>query len=246
MGRLPKDIAAMRASGQAAARILEKVEAAVSPGVTTRMLDDIARQGITEERVRPAFLGYDHFPAVICTSVNSVAVHGVPDGVALKEGDVLGLDFGIVKDAWYSDLAVTVPVGNVSKEAARLIRVCREALEKGILACRADAHIGDVSSAIQEYVERAGFRVICELVGHGIGRKLHEPPHVPNFGKRGTGEVLEEGMTIAIEPIIAVADEHVALDADQFSWRTKGRSLAAHFEHTVVIRKNGAEILTLP
>ncbi|OHA48945.1 MAG: type I methionyl aminopeptidase [Candidatus Terrybacteria bacterium RIFCSPHIGHO2_01_FULL_48_17] len=246
MKHSPQDIVAMRASGQTAARILKEVALRVQAGITPKELDRIARKEIESAKVKPAFLGYDKFPAVLCVSVNSVAVHGAPSDIEFCEGDVVGLDFGVIKNGWYSDLAITVGVGQISSEAQKLITVCKTALERAISVLKEGVSVGDISSTIQTYVEGNGFLVIRELVGHGIGKNLHELPHVPNFGKPGIGEVLEEGATIAIEPIISVSDEHVELDSDQFSWRTKKGSLAAHFEHTVVVTKEGADILTLP
>lgn len=240
------DIAAMRESGRVAARILLELAMLVRSGVSTRQINARAAELVKEAGVEPAFLGYENFPAVVCASVNSTAVHGLPSDVALREGDVVGLDFGVIREGWCSDTAVTVGVGKVSDEAERLISVTKEALARGIAQATIGNFVGDISYAIQNYVEERGFEVVRELVGHGIGRKLHESPQIPNFGYPQKGEELCEGMVIAIEPIIAVSSKHVKLDEDSFGYVTADRSFAAHFEHTVAIVKDGPQILTLP
>lgn len=244
--RTPDEIAAMRRSGALAAQILKELVTLAAPGVTTEALDDVARARIVAAKADPAFLGYDGFPATICTSVNNVAVHGAPSKQALKEGDLLGIDFGVVIDGWYSDVAVSLPIGRVSEEATYLLDVTQEALRLGIEVAVPGGRVGDISAMIQQYVESHGFQVIRELTGHGVGRKLHDEPAIPNFGKAGTGPELVEGMVIAIEPIVAVSAKHVRLGADGFGYETEDGSLAAHFEHTVAITNLGPEILTVP
>ena len=246
MSKSKSDIAKMRESGGIAARILNDITGLVCPGITTNELNDRAAVLIKAAGATPAFLGYENFPGVLCASLNATAVHGIPTNIPLKEEDVLSLDFGVVYGGWYSDTAVTVGVGNVSDTAERLIEVTRQALAQGIEAAHVGNHIGDISYAIQSYVEAAGFQVIRELVGHGIGTTLHEPPQVPNFGSSGKGEKLTEGMVLAIEPIVSVSSQHVTLEEDRFGYVTRDRSCAAHFEHTVAITEDGPQVLTLP
>jgi len=246
MSKSKNDIAKMRESGGIAARILNDIAGFVRPGITTKELNDRAAVLIKAAGAAPAFLGYENFPGVLCASCNATAVHGVPSNILLREGDVLSLDFGVVYGGWYSDTAITVGVGNISDTAKRLIEVTQQALAQGIKAAHIGSHIGDISHVIQSYVEAAGFQVIRELVGHGIGTTLHEPPQVPNFGNPGKGEKLVEGMVLAIEPIVAVSSQHVRLEEDRFGYATRNRSLAAHFEHTVAITEEGPQVLTLP
>src|SRR3989344_438078 len=246
MSKSKNDIAKMRESGGIAARILNDIASFVRPGITTKELNDRAAILIEDAGATSAFFGYENFPGVLCASLNATAVHGVPTNVPVKKGDVLGLDFGVVYGGWYSDTAITVGVGNISDTAQRLIEITRQALAQGIKAAHIGNHIGDISHAIQLYVEAARFEVIRELVGHGIGTTLHEPPQVPNFGNPGKGEKLVEGMVLAIEPIVAVSSQHVRLEEDRFGYATRNRSLAAHFEHTVAITEEGPQVLTLP
>lgn len=239
-----KDIGKMREAGRIAARILEKLAGEAAPGVPLKTFDEVAREEIEHAGVASAFLGHDDFPATVCVSVNDVAVHGAPGERELAEGDIVGIDFGVIYEGWYSDTAVTVPVGEVSKEAEKLLAVAKEALDRGIAAARAGAHIGDISAAIQSFVEAQGFETIRELTGHGIGRELHEDPHVPNYGSAGQGLKLKPGMVLAIEPIVSVSAKHVTKDSDGFGYKTDDGSLSAHFEHTVAITKGGTEVLT--
>ncbi|OHA49463.1 MAG: type I methionyl aminopeptidase [Candidatus Terrybacteria bacterium RIFCSPLOWO2_01_FULL_58_14] len=239
-----EEIAGIRRSCAAAASILQELVAYAKPGVNPLQIDEIARARIRDAGVEPAFLGYEHFPAVLCTSVNNIVVHGVPNEHPFRDGDLLGLDFGVVLDGWYSDVAVTIPIGRVGTETQRLLDVTREALDFGIAQAKPGNRVGDISAAIQRHVEAASFQVIRELVGHGVGRQLHEPPQIPNFGKPGTGPELTEGMVIAIEPITSLSSPHVRLAADGFSYETTDGSLAAHFEHTIVITSRGSQILT--
>lgn len=246
VARSREEIEGLRRSGATAAQILQEVVALTRPGVTTNELNEVARARIVAAGARSAFHGYEKFPAALCTSVNAETVHGVPSDRPLQSGDILGLDFGVVLDGWYSDLAVTVPIGAVGVDALRLIAATREALDIGIASAKVGNRVGDISAAIQQHVEEAGFEVIRELAGHGVGRTLHEPPQVPNHGKVGIGPKLVDGMVIAIEPITAFSTQHVRRVKDGFGYETDNGSLAAHFEHTVAITKNGPEILTLP
>lgn len=241
------DIEKMRAAGRIVAEVLETVEKSVEPGKTTtedlnRLAEDICRGrgGV------PTFLGYNNFPRSACISVNEAVVHGIPGGRVLQSGDLVSFDFACTLDGYIADAAITIPVGDVSPEANRLLGVTREALYQGIAKARVGARMGEVASAIQRYVEAAGFSVVRELVGHGVGRHLHEGPEVPNFGKPGQGIRLVDGMTLAIEPMVnAGKRETITLD-DKWTVVTKDGTLSAHFEHTVAITKRGPDILTLP
>jgi methionyl aminopeptidase len=194
----------------------------------------------------PTFLGYKDFPAAACISVNEAVVHGIPDGRVLVDGDIVSFDFACSVNGYFADAAVTLPVGQISEEAKRLLIVTRECLYKGIAQARIGARLGDVASAIQRHAEKSGYGVVRELVGHGIGRAMHEDPQVPNFGKAGSGERLAEGMTLAVEPMINQGVAAVKELADKWTIVTKDGKLSAHFEHTIAISKRGADILTLP
>lgn len=253
----------MREGGKILATILGKLEKAVKPGITTKSLDELAAELILFHKVRPSFLGYGGFPAVLCTSVNNEVVHGVPSERVLKEGDILSLDFGVVHQGFHTDSAITVlvknppspkgfplrqgyegQVGRASKKTAKLIEVTRQALFAGIDAAKVGNHIGAIGHAVQKHVEKHGFGVVRDLVGHGIGEKLHEEPYVPNYGNPAEGPILKEGMTIAIEPMITQGNWEVQLGSDGFAFVTTDGSLSAHFEHTILITADGPEILT--
>ncbi|MDP4010284.1 MAG: type I methionyl aminopeptidase [Candidatus Spechtbacteria bacterium] len=238
------EVEKMRQSGKIAALILKDIEKAVLPGVKTSQLNDLAKELIKEHGVMSAFKGYQDFPGVICTSINDIVVHGIPDETELKEGDVLGLDFGVIYDGWYSDMAITVGVGHISYEAARIIKVAKKALRLGIKKARPGNTTEDIGNTIQRYVEDEGFHVVRELVGHGIGKNLHEDPPVPNYGKRHLGTVLEEGMVIAIEPMVVAGPPALSLHSDEFGYKSKHNFLTAHFEHTVAITAESSEVLT--
>jgi methionyl aminopeptidase len=238
------EIEKMRQSGKIAALILSEVEKAVLPGVKTSQLNDLAEELIKKHGVMSAFKGYQGFPGVICTSVNDIVVHGVPDETVLKEGDVLGLDFGVIYEGWYSDTAITVGVGHISHEASRIIKVAKKALRLGIKKARPGNTTQDIGNTIQRYVEDEDFHVVRELVGHGIGKNLHEDPPIPNYGKRHLGTVLEEGMVIAIEPMVVAGPPILSLHSDKFGYKSKHKFLTAHFEHTVAITAESSVILT--
>lgn len=239
------DIQEMKKSGQIAASILNEVAEAAKPGVSTWDLNELAEELVAKNNVKAAFKGYTGFPAALCTSVNEIIVHGVPKKEEiLQEGDVLGLDFGVIYNGWYSDTAVTVGVGNVSHEAKRLMKVCKKALRLGIKKAKPDNTVGDIGNTIQRYVEDEGYEVVEELVGHGVGRDLHEDPAIPNHGKRKTGPILKPGMVVAIEPMIVAGTADLELHVDQFSYQSKHKHLTAHFEHTVAILEKGNEVLT--
>lgn len=241
------ELATMRQAGAVVADILVLLSGLIKPGMTTGQIDQIAREELKKRGAKPAFLNYHGFPGVICLSINHEVVHGIPsDKRVLKDGDIIGVDFGCVIDRFYGDSAVTVGVGTISPEAAKLIKITRESLMKGIAAVKAGARVGDIGAAVQGHAEAHGYGVVREFVGHGIGRALHEEPPIPNFGKAGTGPRLKAGMTIAIEPMINLGGAEVETLADGWTAVTKDRKLSAHFEHTVAVTETGYDILTLP
>ena len=238
------EVATMRRACEIAARALHDVVQAVRPGITTRELDRIAEDRIRAQGGVPSFLGYRGYPASLCVSVNDEVVHGIPGRRRLREGDIASLDLGALVEGFHGDLAVTVPVGEVSEELARLLQVTSEALEEGIRTVRPGRRLGDVSAAIQQYVERYGFSVVREYAGHGVGRSLHEEPQIPNFGRPGNGVVLRPGMTLAIEPMVNIGTPEVSVDPDGWTVRTRDHKASAHFEHTVAVTDIGADVLT--
>lgn len=240
----PQEIERMRSSNRIVAEILQKVAAAVRPGVKTRDLNTLAEDLLRRYKARSAFKGYNGYPAVLCTSVNEEVVHGIPSERVLQEGDILSLDFGAVWDDYYGDAAVTVPVGAISEEARRLLRVTEEALGKAIEQARPGNHVGDISAAIQGHVESRGFSAVRDFVGHGIGKFMHERPQIPNFGLPGRGVRLKSGMILAIEPMINAGGYAVEVLEDGWTAVTRDRSLSAHFEHSVAVTENGPYILS--
>ncbi len=242
--RSKAEIEKIRLSCRIVAEVLDRISRMVEPGITTRQLDSYAEDLILKAGAAPAFKGYRGYPASICTSVNQQVVHGIPSDYRLKEGDIVGIDVGVVKDGYYGDAAVTVPVGEISDELKRLIRVTRDALEKGIEQARANNRLYDISAAIQSHAEAHGFSVVREFVGHGIGTKLHEEPQVPNYGKPGTGPRLREGMVLAIEPMVNMGGWQVHILPDHWTVVTADGGFSAHFEHSVAITGNGPLVLT--
>ena len=226
------------------ARVLAELKAAVRVGVTTGELDAIAEQRLKEAGADPAFKGYHGYPATICASVNEQVVHGIPSDRALADGDIISIDMGAKLDGFYGDSAVTVPVGDISLEAARLLKVTEESLYRALDTVRAGARVSDIGAAVQAHVESHGFSVVREFVGHGIGAKLHEEPQIPNYGQPGRGPRLAEGMVLAIEPMVNVGKPAVRVLSDGWTAVTKDGSLSAHFEHTVVVTATGCRILT--
>lgn len=241
-----REIDRMRASGRIVAQILEAMAEAVRPGVSTAELDELAESIIASHAgARPAFKGYGGFPASICASVNEEVVHGIPSrNRRLVEGDIIGIDVGVLMEGYHADAARTFAVGQVSEGARNLLRATQAALEAGIEAARPGGHLGDISNAIQRVAEEAGFSVVRDLVGHGIGQHLHEDPQVPNFGTAGRGLTLEPGLVIAIEPMVNHGSSTVRTLEDAWTIVTEDGSLSAHFEHTVAITVEGPEILT--
>jgi methionyl aminopeptidase len=243
--KTPLEVAKMRASGRVTARTLDELIRAVKPGMTTKDIDRLAEDSIRSQGGEPAFLGYQGFTGSVCSSINEEVVHGIPGGRKLREGDLLKIDIGSLVDGWYSDMACTVPVGEISAEARRLVDVTEEALRIGIGEIRSGAHISDIGYMVQTFVESRGYSVVRALVGHGIGNRLHEEPPVPNFGRKGTGVVLKPGMVLAIEPMVNAGTWEVRTKSDGWTVVTADGKLSAHFEHTVAVLPDGFEVLTV-
>jgi len=239
-------IEGVRAAARVVARVLRELGRAVRPGATTAELNALADRLLRGFGARPAFKGFRGFPASICTSVNDEVVHGIPGPRALAEGDLVGVDVGAEMHGWYADAARTFAVGAVSTEASRLMRVTEEALERGIRQARAGNRVGDISHAVQSHVERHGYSVVRDLVGHGIGRAMHEEPSVPNHGPAGKGPKLVAGQVLAIEPMVNAGGHAVTTRDDGWTVATKDGSWSAHFEHTVAVGLDGPEILSVP
>lgn len=240
----PKELAIMGQNGKILAEIVKQLSQMIQPGRRTRELDKVARDLILKYGGKPSFLGYQGFPAALCVSVNEEIVHGVPSGRELKEGDIVSLDLGFFKEGFHADMAVTLPVGKVEPEAQRLIRVTKKALKRGIKKARAGNTVGDIGNTIQRYVESQGFSVVRDLCGHGIGRELHEEPQILNYGKRHKGEKLRENMVICLEPMVSAGAGEIKKGEDGFSYVTKDNALSAHFEHMVVVTREGCKVLT--
>jgi len=242
------DLECMRRAGQIVAEVLLRLQDEVKPGVTTLDLDRIAEEMTRKRGAVPAFKGYRVgtrvFPASLCVSINEEVVHGIPASRALKEGDIVGLDFGVAVEGYFGDAAVTVPVGKISPEAQHLLDATRGSLWQGIRTINVGGRLGDLSHAIQSYAEGAGLSVVREFVGHGIGRQLHEEPQVPNFGEPGRGRLLREGMVLAIEPMLNLGEPGVMVKDDGWTAVTRDGSLSAHFEHSVAITAEGPVVLT--
>ena len=242
--KTPHEIELMRKAGDLLKSVVDELVEATVPGVKTIELDRLADDRMRKGGGRPGFLGYNGFPNSICVSINDEAVHGIPGGRKVKDGDLVSLDLGLVLDGFWADMGVTVPVGKVNPEAARLTRVTKECLQVAIQEAQPGGRLGDISAAVQKHAEAAGFSVIKQFVGHGIGRNMHEDPQVPNFGVPGTGPELRPGMTLAIEPMINQGGEDVYIKPDGWTVCTVDGSLSAYFEHTVAITKDGPVVLT--
>jgi methionyl aminopeptidase len=238
------EIDLIRKSCRIVAEALAKLVALAEPGITTLELDRLAEEHILKRGAKPAFKGYRGYPYSLCASVNEQVVHAFPSERTLREGDIISLDLGAIVDGYYGDAAVTVPVGRVSDEAARLIGVAQESLRRGIEAAHPGRRLSDISHAVQTAVEAEGFSVVRLFVGHGIGRSLHEEPQIPNFGPPGHGPILKTGMVLAIEPMVNAGGPDVMVLEDRWTAVTSDKSLSAHFEHTVAITENGIEVLT--
>jgi methionyl aminopeptidase len=241
----PAEIDTMSQAGKIVADALKELRQLVRPGVSTLDLDRFAEKFIVDRGGKPAFKGYRDFPATLCTSINEEVVHGIPsEHRILQEGDIIGMDLGTIVDGYYGDAAITVPVGKVDPEIEKLLKVTEEALYKGIGKITSKNRLSDISHAIQSHVEAAGFSVVRDFVGHGIGRELHEDPQVPNYGNPDQGPRLMVGMVLAIEPMVNMGESDVKILDDNWTAVTKDGSLSAHFEHSVAITNNGPKILT--
>jgi len=240
-----KEIDIMRKSNQIVAQILNELKVKVEPGVKTKELDEYAERRTAELGAKPAFKGYRGFPASLCTSINEEIVHGIPSSRQLRQGDIISMDFGVVYQGLYGDAALTVPVGNISMEAKKLIEAVKQSLNKGIEQVKVGNRISDISSAVQKCVESNGFSVIRTFVGHGIGFSLHEEPQVPNFGSPGHGPKIKPGMVLAIEPMISAGEWDVEILEDHWTAVTRDRSLSAHYENTVAATEKGPEVLSV-
>jgi methionyl aminopeptidase len=240
----PQEIERMAAAGAILVKTMNLLGAKIRPGVSTVELDQAAERFIRSQGAEPAFKGYRGFPGSICASPNSMIVHGIPGPYRLDRGDIISLDIGVVLDGWVADAARTFAVGSITPVARRLLTVTEESLYQAVEQCRAGNRLGDVSHAVQRHVEAAGFSIVRTLVGHGVGRSMHEEPQVPNYGRPGTGVALEEGMVLAVEPMVTVGRAGVRMAEDQWAIFSEDGSLAAHFEFTVAIQADGPRILT--
>ncbi len=240
-----KQIELMRRAGEITGNTLKLLETKVKPGITTLELDKIAEDYIRSQNAIPAFKGYGGFPSTICASVNDVVVHGIPNNVPLKEGDIISVDVGAKYRGFHGDAARTFAVGKISSKKQRLIDVTKECFFEGIKNLKAGSKVGDISARVQKHAESHGYSVVRELVGHGIGKELHEDPAIPNFGKAGTAETLKSGNTICIEPMINMGKRGVFIEEDGWTCRTRDRKISCHYENTILIKEDGVEILTI-
>ena len=239
-----EEIQIMAEGGKILAGIMKELEKKVKPGITTEDLNRLAENLILKSGGKCSFKGYEDYPACLCTSINEEIVHSVPSARQLKDGDIISLDLGIFYQGFHTDMAITVPVGKISPETQRLIRVTKKALKRGIKKTRPGNTIGDIGNTIQRYVEGQGFNVVRELCGHGIGKEIHEDPKILNYGKRHSGLEIKEGMVLCLEPMVTVGDWKLKKSADGFGYQTQDGLLCCHFEHTVAVTKNGCQVLT--
>jgi methionyl aminopeptidase len=240
-----EQLAKMRQAGRVVAEMLEACSAAARPGITTNDLDKVAREVLSRRKAKSNFLNYHGYPAVICASPNNVIVHGIPGDYTLKDGDIISIDCGAIIDGWHGDAARTIPVGEISEEARKLIQVTEDSLWAGIQHVRRGAHLLDIGHAVQTVAEGAGFSVVREYVGHGIGRAMHEEPQVPNYGEPGHGMKLKVGHVLAVEPMVNLGSAETQLDEDGWTVRTADGSLSAHFEHSIAVTDDGPEVFTV-
>lgn len=240
-----EEIQSMRQAGKILAQVLQTLKESLKPGMRTGELDDIAREALQTLGGNPPFLGYQGFPATLCVSVNEEVVHGIPGGRVIEEGDIVGLDFGVEIDGLVTDGAITAPVGKISDELTKLLDTTKKSMMAGIKVVKAGAYVGDISAAVEAVLKPAGYGIVEDLAGHGVGDSLHESPWIPNFGKAGKGPQLEAGMTICIEPMATLGSKKVRIAKDGWTVYTKDHSMAAHFEHTVLVTEKGHEILTV-
>ena len=241
----PEQISKMRQAGRVVAEMLQACADAARPGITTNDLDKVAREVLTKRNAKSNFLGYHGYPAVICTSPNNVIVHGIPGTYRLEEGDLISIDCGAIIDGWHGDAARTIPVGEISEEARKLITVTEESLWAGIQHVRKGARLSDIGHAVQTVAEGAGFSVVREYVGHGIGRAMHEEPQIANYGEPGKGIKIKVGHCFAVEPMVNLGGPETQLNDDGWTVITADGSLSAHFEHSIAVTENGPEVLTV-
>ena len=239
-----KEIEIMREGGQILAWVMRELEKLTAPGIITRDLNRAAENLILKHNAKPSFKGYQGFPCALCVCVNEELVHCIPCSRKLKEGDIVSLDLGVFYKSFHTDMAVTLPVGRVSPEARRLIKITKKSLKRGIKKVRPGNTFGDIGNTVQRYVEGQGYGIVRDLCGHGIGRDIHEDPQILNYGKRKTGPEIKSGMTFCIEPMVTAGDWQIKKSKDNFGLQTKDNSLCCHFEHTLAVTDSGCEILT--
>lgn len=243
--KTPEEILIMKQGGRILAQIMDRLKEQVVPGITTSELDKLAQELIFKFKAEPAFLGYDGFPNTLCASLNETIVHGIPSEYSLKQGDIISLDLGIKYKGYYSDMAITMPIGKPSPEAIRLIRVTKKSLKRAFKKVRPGNTFGDIGETIYRYASKRGFGVIEELCGHGIGKELHEEPEIQNRGKRGSGAEIKQGMVFCIEPMLSLGSSKIKRAKDGHAFQTQDNSLSAHFEHTIAVTKTGYLVLTI-
>lgn len=244
IGKSKKEIEKMRAAGQLVGRVLQELRRMVEPGISTIEIDSAAEKLIRDAGALPTFKGYHGFPYSVCASVNEQVVHGFPSNYRLKEGDIFSLDCGVTLEGYVGDTAITVPVGEIKEDRARLIKVTEGCLDLAIEQCRPGQRLGDIGWAVQEFAERHGYSVVREYVGHGIGRQMHEDPQIPNYGKPGQGPKIKAGYVFAVEPMVNMGTQHTKVLADGWTVVTLDGQPSAHVEHTIAIREEGPEVLT--
>ena len=242
--KTPQEIEQMRKACDLVSRTLGELSKWISPGVTTHKLDTIAREFILDNGGRPACLGYQGFPGTLCIEVNETVVHGFPSTYTLREGDILGIDTVVELDGYNGDMCYTFPVGEISPEKMALCRTTKESLYVGIEACVPGKRIGDISNAVQTYCEKRGYSIVREMCGHGIGKRMHEDPEIPNYGRRGIGPIIKDGMCLCIEPMVNMGSRNIVIERDGWTCRTRDRKPSAHYEHTLAIVDGHTEILT--
>ncbi len=240
-----REIQIIRRNGRIVAETLKLLGKNIRPGMKTKELERLAEHFIKDQGAYPAFKGYRGFPSSVCISINEEVVHGIPGERIIQEGDIVSVDIGVLKDGYYADGACTYPAGEISWEAQELITVTRQALENALAFVREGRYLSDISHAIQSFVEKNGFSVVRDLVGHGIGKRMHEEPQIPNFGPPAQGVMLKKGMVLAIEPMVNMGSYEIETKEDHWTIVTRDGSLSAHFEHTVAVTENGAEVLTV-
>ncbi|MDP2864510.1 MAG: type I methionyl aminopeptidase [bacterium] len=239
-----EEIEIMRGGGEILAKIMKELGKKVQPGITTKKLDRLAESLILKSGGKCSFKGYEEYPSCLCTSINEEIVHALPSDRALKEGEIISLDLGILYKGFHTDMAVTFPVGKVDPETQRLIRVTKKSLKRGIKKVHPGNTFGDIGNTIQRYIESQGFNVVRDLCGHGIGREIHEEPQILNYGKRHTGPEIKEGMVFCLEPMVTIGEWKIKKTKDGYGFKTQDGSLSAHFEHTMAVTKDGCQVLT--